>query len=684
MRTLAVCVLTIGLVVTTGLAADDGLLAWYQFDSQDGATVPDAGGSGNAGKLVGNARVVDGALDLDGADGYVDCGTALDISRAGSFSVWCKPRSLHGGLVNWSTGGSWSDERLVLAINTYHGGANLLACIADGASFQQLRGLGQLEVGEWSHFVVAFDGKRVQVYRDGLLALSTSQNLKPGLDGVPLWIGRCQGLGKEIFDGLLDDLRIYDRALTSLDVLTQYREEAPPRGKDMTAFERVTIEATACPGPGSLVASLDARAMRPLPDDAQLLAVFQEPNGGAPILVANIEQIPEDSPAEVVFDLQNVPPGDYELGVRVVGFRNSPIGERASVPIRWEGRPEAFKGVRVLNNLVWELLNVEGEALTGSHGFANPTERWVLIRATADIPEGGLLRLRLRGPAGAEEVLRSDEAGREPIEVMRFLPAGEYTLDIRARGGARLQQLIARSIPMIQHAFYGANPHIHPYGPYDWEFLRKDILPNVNVMIGGAGPEIDDWKASGRKWISIINVPRPEADDPNALDVIYDYWSSALGMQHPLMDGIIIDEFGGGDQPIYDLYRQAVERIYADPAFAGRTVNPYGGTFYGKDRSSEFARVAVEDGGYMCWERYLQEQPDEAAARGLIRRTITDEMPLWEARFPDAASKMCLVLGYMSQPTESLNIDPGVDYKVFMDMQFRALATHPGVPLSLL
>jgi hypothetical protein len=79
----------------------------------------------------------------------------------------------------------------------------------------------------------------------------------------------------------------------------------------------------------------------------------------------------------------------------------------------------------------------------------------------------------------------------------------------------------------------------------------------------------------------------------------------------------------------------------------------------------------------MAWEVYLPEQPDEAAARQLIARRITDEMPLWRKRFPDAPGNMCLVLGYMSQPTESLNIDPQVDFKVYMDMQVNALANHP-------
>jgi hypothetical protein len=38
---------------------------------------------------------------------------------------------------------------------------------------------------------------------------------------------------------------------------------------------------------------------------------------------------------------------------------------------------------------------------------------------------------------------------------------------------------------------------------------------------------------------------------------------------------------------------------------------------------------------------------------------------------------MVICLGYLSAPPETLNLNPGVDYHVFMDMQFQELATHP-------
>ena len=685
MRSACLALVLGGLFIASAWAAEQGVVAYYPFNEGAGAVAVDHSGSGNDGQLLGDVGWVAGpygsALELGGTDGYVDCGASpsLNIGAGGTIAVWCCPITVHGGLVNWSTGSGWSDERLVLAVNTYGGGASLLACVADGKGFQQFRTFGELQPEEWTHLAFAFNGKSCQTYRDGLLNSSTRQSVRPEIENVPLWIGRCQGLGKECFHGLLDEVRIYNRPLSTQEVFGLYKQEAEQRGKDVTYFHKVKVEARAYPGPGKIIAALDARAMHPLPAGTRIRADLCKPGSATPLARKETGQVPAAGRQEVIFDVQEAPPGRYLLRVSALGPDGARIGEESRTTVTWRGQPEEFRDVRILNNLVWELLNLrEPVGITGDQVFTNPCDRWVFIRSIAAVGEGGSLRITVDSEAKDDAAVVHSEAGTSTLEAMRYLLAGEHTLHIASEGNARLEQLIVRSIPMLQHAFYGANPHIQPYGLYDWEFLARDVLPNVNTMVSRQpGPELEQWKRSGRNWISIVGVPKLTASDEAAVAETYERWSGAPGFQNPLMDGIIVDEFGGGDQPVYDVYRQAVERIYADPQFAGKAFMPYGGTFYGKDRSSEFARVAIKGGGYICWERYLPEQPDEEAARDFIRRRITDEMPRWEERFPNAARRMCVVLGYMSQPTESLNVDPTVSFKVYMDMQVRTLATYP-------
>ena len=266
-------------------------------------------------------------------------------------------------------------------------------------------------------------------------------------------------------------------------------------------------------------------------------------------------------------------------------------------------------------------------------------------------------------------------AGPRAVAGERFLAAGEM----------RQLQSEARSAgddwkPALQHAFYETSPHIGAYGMYDWQFLAKDVLPNVNVMISSGSPDprhIREWKAGGRQWISIIGLPPVKADEAGAAEKAFQYWSNSPGYQDPQMSGIIVDEFGGGDDPLYDVYRRAVQRLNA--AFPGKAYLPYGGIFYGKDRSREFAKAALAGGGYLCREHYLPEQPTQELAQQLITQTLAGEAAEWEAGLPGVIPRLIYVLGYMSQPNESLNINPAVNYRVFMDMQIRMLATHPAL-----
>jgi hypothetical protein len=52
-------------------------------------------------------------------------------------------------------------------------------------------------------------------------------------------------------------------------------------------------------------------------------------------------------------------------------------------------------------------------------------------------------------------------------------------------------------------------------------------------------------------------------------------------------------------------------------------------------------------------------------------------MHKWEEALPGVTRRMIMVLGLMTQPIETINIHPSADFRVFMDMQFRELATHP-------
>lgn len=359
---------------------------------------------------------------------------------------------------------------------------------------------------------------------------------------------------------------------------------------------------------------------------------------------------------------------------------------------------QASAAERVLNNLVTELVNHGEQTLAGRTmtPFANPRDGWCYFEISGD----ATVRLN-----DEPEPLLTGETS----QAMRHLPTGQHTLRLEGRP----RSLVVCTIPALQHAFYNGGDRWNlNHGPFDdWDYLTKHVLANVNVIISGGArhplhydqtpagvrwiglPEVpawyaredhlDYWKSLGRSWITSITVP---AGEDITAEQAYAFWSAAFGLNEPRMDGVIVDEFPGGDQPKYDAYRQAVERIYAEPKFKGKTFSPYscggGGIlsgYTGKDRCQEFSRAAMAGGGYICIERYLSEQPTEALAKAHLHEEFIAgwNMPRFEKDFPGVARQTVMVLGCMSAVGESLNVHPSVDFKVYMDMQMHLLANDP-------
>ncbi|HID76182.1 MAG TPA: LamG domain-containing protein, partial [Planctomycetaceae bacterium] len=343
----ALCVL---LWASRGGAAERGLAAYYPLDEGTGGVARDRSGHDHHGTIHGNAKWARAswgtALVFDGQGVYVDCGAdkGLDISGGGTVSVWCRPERLQGGIVNWSTGGAWADERLVLAINTYHGDASLMGCLADGRGFQRLGGFGEIEVGQWTHLAITFDGDTVRLYRDGLIVDRRSQGLTPALAGVPLWIGRCLGLGRQWFHGLIDEVRIYDRPLSAREMLVLYKRQAVDRGKDTAIFRRPAVAARPYPDPGKVLIELDVRAMQPLPAGARLRVAVRRADDATPVAPAATSAVPAGGKATIAFDLAKVSPGTYRLNASVRRPDGSLVGEESSASFVWPGQTEGYRG----------------------------------------------------------------------------------------------------------------------------------------------------------------------------------------------------------------------------------------------------------------------------------------------------------------------------------------------------
>ncbi|MCS7225341.1 MAG: hypothetical protein NZ959_12440, partial [Armatimonadetes bacterium] len=112
--------------------------------------------------------------------------------------------------------------------------------------------------------------------------------------------------------------------------------------------------------------------------------------------------------------------------------------------------------------------------------------------------------------------------------------------------------------------------------------------------------------------------------------------------------------------------------------FRGKLFVPYCGSLFRGKTSTEFARRMIGWGYPIVWERYLSEPPDEDQAEKVLQSRLTDEMRGWSQALPGCESHLVVCFGYESMiATETFNVDPSVDYKVWMDRQFQRVATDP-------
>jgi len=365
------------------------------------------------------------------------------------------------------------------------------------------------------------------------------------------------------------------------------------------------------------------------------------------------------------------------VGALVVGgsgFAQAASGERMARMRKVTITPSQRKP-RVLNNLVSELLNTS--AARETYMFVNPRDGWVFISSTADIRPADTMRLCVGGESREKAAIVHESGKAKTQEAFRFLRAGERTIEVLSSGRPKLARLIVRAVPETIYCQFPQNPHVSEYGTYDWEFLKKHVLHSANTIVGGASPEqkpyIEEWKRQGRRWITACGVPGLSSDAPITAEEAYRYWSGIAGYRDPLLDGVIADEFVGAPAEKYEAWAQAIARLRR---FKGKTFYAWCVPLYESEPMRRFAETLMKGGDLFAFERYLKEEPTEQAAADSLDRRLITPMVILRKVFPGSERHTVVTLGYMSAPPESLNTHPGVNYKVWMDMQFNALANN--------
>lgn len=215
-----------GVVVTvanTGPPPPSGPVAAYSFNQGTGTSVPDASGTGNVGSRAGAAWSTTGryggAMSFNGSNARVDVPDApsLRLSSGLTVEAWLRPTTTNAAwrsaVLKESPGGLAYALYSQTTANRAAGYVNL------GGSDIEARASVALAANTWTHVAVTYDGTSLRVFRNGTLVGSVTAPGSIISSTGALRIGGNTVWG-EYFSGLIDEVRIYNRALSATDITT--------------------------------------------------------------------------------------------------------------------------------------------------------------------------------------------------------------------------------------------------------------------------------------------------------------------------------------------------------------------------------------------------------------------------------------------------------------------------------
>lgn len=237
----------------------DGLILYIPFNGN----TEDASGNNNDCIDYPSSRFVKGklgsGLDFNGTSDYLELANTLNSGNGLSFSFWFKSRGANGiennGVIigkynmtsqqrcflvySFGSGAERNDNRLSAAFYHYAYSASIhdntksyfepaeLAIYPTDPSFWTISNPRRIELGTWTHCVVNTTENTLEIWFNGVLCTKKRREYSTYFDSPsePVYIGNIPACGdgsNNHFNGILDELRVYDRGLTTEEIQTLF------------------------------------------------------------------------------------------------------------------------------------------------------------------------------------------------------------------------------------------------------------------------------------------------------------------------------------------------------------------------------------------------------------------------------------------------------------------------------
>jgi len=244
-------------VLTNANAGGGGLVASYGFDEGYGTNIADSSGYNNNGTLSSgvtyNSYGKYGASLTFNGTGFASIADSdsLDLSNGMTLEAWVSPTKIE----SW-TNIAIKEKDNGLAYALYAGTETNLPSgevHTDGSS-KDARGLATLPLNTWTHVAVTYDGTVLKFYKNGVLESEKNVTGTISQTSNPFRIGGNSIWG-EYFSGRIDEVRIYNRALSVEEIVAD--KDTPISGASPTPTGSAPTPTGSVPTP---TGAIDARA----------------------------------------------------------------------------------------------------------------------------------------------------------------------------------------------------------------------------------------------------------------------------------------------------------------------------------------------------------------------------------------------------------------------------------------
>jgi hypothetical protein len=200
---------------------DPNFIGWWQFDDAANQPIADSSGYGHSGTLAGNAAIVDDlergkVLYLEGDGDYVTLGSEAWTNPGNHMTVsaWFKVKSFNlsyqcivaKGNKTYRLQRDSTTDNLCVYMNYA------------STSTKNVNGITCVNNDSWHHAAATYDGSVIRLFVDGIQDGDPVAMSSLSTTSAPLMIGKNSDQSDRDWQGWIDDVRLYNRALSTEEI----------------------------------------------------------------------------------------------------------------------------------------------------------------------------------------------------------------------------------------------------------------------------------------------------------------------------------------------------------------------------------------------------------------------------------------------------------------------------------